>query len=113
MAISRIMCTGWALTDPDDTDRGVRFRLAQAQEGGTRQVLAVRVMETPDDSQLADNTLDSVHRGDSLIVAGRLVTTETRDGLETRTETLLLADAIGHDLRYGTSRWTRTPKDER
>ena len=57
--------------------------------------------------QLADNVRGSVHKGESVIVTGRLRvrtwTKEERSGIAVDVD----ADAIGHNLVLGVSRFTR------
>lgn len=59
---------------------------------------------------LGDHVLRSVHRGDRVVVAGRLQLrkweTETSSGTAADVE----ADAIGHDLRWGTSTFEKSAK---
>ncbi|GIG29236.1 single-stranded DNA-binding protein [Cellulomonas marina] len=59
--------------------------------------------------QAALNAAQSLRRGDPVTVRGRLVTEEwtAQDGTP-RTEVVLLASTIGHDLTFGTSHFTRT-----
>jgi single-strand DNA-binding protein len=57
--------------------------------------------------RLADNAAGSIVKGDRVVVSGRLRTNEwEREGQRTVTVELL-ADALGHDLAFGTSRFTR------
>jgi len=60
---------------------------------------------------LADNCAASLHRGDPVVVHGRLLASvwTNSDGVEM---TSLEVDAthLGHDLSRGTSAFTRTPK---
>lgn len=60
---------------------------------------------------LAEHCAQSLHRGDRVVVAGR---TETRtwtgnDGTE-RTETVILAEALGPDLRWATATLERVAR---
>lgn len=57
---------------------------------------------------LARNLLASVHKGQPLIVTGRLNTTEwTGEDNTARHSLNIQAEAIGHDLTYGTTTYTR------
>jgi single-strand DNA-binding protein len=58
---------------------------------------------------LARNVAESVRRGDPVLVHGRLAVTEwaAADGT-VRTTAELTADAVGHDLSRGTTRFART-----
>ena len=57
---------------------------------------------------LADHVAQSVHKGERVIVSGRLRishwTNDGRDGTAVDIE----ADAVGHDLLWGTSQFTRS-----
>ena len=57
---------------------------------------------------LARNLLASVHKGQPLIVTGRLNTTEwTGEDNTARHSLNIQAEAIGHDLSYGTTSYVR------
>ena len=62
---------------------------------------------------LAENCQQSLRRGDPVVVHGRLTVTSWagRDGVEQSTLEIE-ATHVGHDLGRGTSRFTRTPKQE-
>ncbi|SER98193.1 single-strand DNA-binding protein [Propionibacterium cyclohexanicum] len=62
-------------------------------------------------NRAADNAAASIHKGDPVIVVGRLQTKrwQGRDG-EPRERLVLTALALGHDLARGTSQFTRTPR---
>lgn len=64
--------------------------------------MSVRCFDT-----LATNATGSLHKGDPVIVAGHLITDEWTVGDQPRSEVVLQADAIGHDLNNGISRFTR------
>ena len=59
---------------------------------------------------LAANVHESVGKGDRVVIAGRLRIRnwerEDRSGISVEIE----ADAVGHDLAWGRSSWTRTPR---
>lgn len=58
--------------------------------------------------QLARNLLASVKKGQPLIVTGRLSSSEWTDQDDTPRHSLnLQAEAIGHDLTYGTASFTK------
>lgn len=63
---------------------------------------------------LADNVRESVHKGDAVVVHGRLRTDvwERNDG-QTSTSLCIDANLIGHDLTRGTSRFERAVRPER
>lgn len=60
--------------------------------------------------ELGANALRSLHKGERIVLSGRLRLreweTETKRGVSAD----VVADAIGHDLRWGTTRFDRTPK---
>lgn len=59
---------------------------------------------------LARNVIDSVRKGDPLIVTGRLGSAEwTKDGV-TGFSMTVQAEAIGHDLTYGAGVFTRASR---
>ncbi|WJL95731.1 single-stranded DNA-binding protein [Microbacterium sp. ET2] len=58
--------------------------------------------------QLAEHAVLSLSRGDRVIVTGRLKVREWDNGTRRGTTVELEADAIGHDLKFGTSRFTRS-----
>ena len=58
--------------------------------------------------QLAINSAGSVGKGDRIVVTGRLRIREWENGERTGTNIDVEADAIGHDLMWGTSVFTRT-----
>lgn len=58
---------------------------------------------------LATNTVDSLHKGDPVIVSGRLVTDEWMSGDQKKSEVVLQADAIGHNLNNGVTTFVRVP----
>ncbi|HZI96525.1 MAG TPA: single-stranded DNA-binding protein [Actinomycetales bacterium] len=59
-------------------------------------------------SQLGANAAESLRKGERVIVSGRLKvsTWETKEGAE-RTSVEIVADHVGHDLTFGTSRYSR------
>ncbi|MCU1569678.1 MAG: single-strand DNA-binding protein [Naasia sp.] len=61
--------------------------------------------------QLAAGMAASLHKGDSVLVDGRLQLKEWKDDQGRKNLTVdLVADAIGHNLRFGTSSYTRNPR---
>jgi single-strand DNA-binding protein len=63
---------------------------------------------------LATNVADSLRKGDRVVVVGRVRTSswETQDG-RSGTSVEVEADAIGHDLAWGKSSFTRVVRSER
>lgn len=59
--------------------------------------------------QLADNVLVSVSKGDRVVVTGRLRVRSWENGERSGTSVEIDADALGHDLLWGTTLVTRTP----
>lgn len=64
--------------------------------------------------RLGRNVLDSIEKGDRVIVTGslRVSTYERQDG-STGTAVDLVAHHIGHDLTAGTTKLVRNPREER
>lgn len=58
--------------------------------------------------QLALNSVSSVHKGDRVVVTGRLRIREWENGERKGTSIEIEADAIGHDLRWGTASYLRS-----
>ncbi len=57
---------------------------------------------------LAANVAESLRRGERVVVSGRLDVREyTGDDKVLRTSVDITADSVGHDLTYGTSRFTK------
>jgi single-strand DNA-binding protein len=59
---------------------------------------------------LAQHILDSVHKGEPVIITGRLRIRSWESGDKRGTDVEIDADAVGHDLRWGTTRYTKTPR---
>ncbi|MDR1998787.1 MAG: single-stranded DNA-binding protein [Frankiaceae bacterium] len=99
------------------TDSGhmvVNFRLASTERrlvretngwvDGNRLFLTVTCWRS-----LAENVADRVHKGQPVIVHGRLYSREyERDG-QNRLEYKLDADSVGHDLSRGQSKFAKAP----
>jgi single-strand DNA-binding protein len=58
--------------------------------------------------QLAINGAGSISKGDRIVVAGRLRIREWENGERTGTTIDVEADAVGHDLAWGTSTFSRS-----
>ncbi len=63
--------------------------------------------------QLAVNCAGSIKKGDRVVVTGRLKIREWENGERTGTTVDIEADAIGHDLSWGTSAFSRTISSSR
>lgn len=59
---------------------------------------------------LAENVKSSLRAGDSVIVVGRLKIRAWENNGRQGTSIDIDADAIGHDLKWGTANYRRTPK---
>lgn len=115
-----ITITGNVATDPDykRTDTGMaitKFRVASAQrrfdsaadawvETGTNWY-AISVFRG-----LAEHAYASLKRGDRVILTGRLRIRDWENGSKRGTAVEIDAEAIGHDLRWGTSSFTKTAR---
>ena len=58
---------------------------------------------------LAENVKASVHKGDRLIISGRLRVRDWETNDRKGTDVDIEADAIGHDLTWGITTYVRTP----
>jgi single-strand DNA-binding protein len=58
--------------------------------------------------QLAVNAASSIAKGERIVVAGRLRIREWESGDRTGTNIEIDADAIGHDLTWGTTKFSRS-----
>lgn len=63
--------------------------------------------------QLALNANASLHKGDRVVVSGRLRVRDWKEGEKNGTTVEVDADAIGHDLLWGTTAFTRTVMSSR
>ena len=61
---------------------------------------------------LARNVLESVHKGDRVVVTGRLRIRRWENGEKNGTAVDIEAESVGQDLAWGTARYTRTPAKE-
>lgn len=61
--------------------------------------------------QLAENAKASLRSGDSVIVTGRIKIRSWENNGKQGTSVDIDADAIGHDLRWGTAAYRRTPRN--
>lgn len=58
---------------------------------------------------LATNAIGSILKGQRVVVSGRLRVRDWQNGEKAGTVVEVDADALGHDLTFGTSQFTRTP----
>jgi len=58
--------------------------------------------------QLAKNVRDSIEKGNRVIISGELNIRDWDNGERTGTSVEVEASAIGHNLNYGTTKFTRT-----
>jgi single-strand DNA-binding protein len=61
-------------------------------------------------SQLAENVVLSVHKGQALVVTGKLKVKQWQDSEKSGTNVEIDATAIGHDLNRGTSEFTKVKR---
>ena len=61
-------------------------------------------------SQLAENVALSVHKGQALVVTGKLKVRQWQDADKSGTSVEIDATAIGHDLNRGTSEFTKVKR---
>ena len=60
--------------------------------------------------QFAGNVKKSLEKGQRVVVTGRLRVREWTNGERTGHDVEIVAEALGHDLAWGTSQFTRTPR---
>jgi single-strand DNA-binding protein len=61
-------------------------------------------------AQLAENVALSVHKGQSVVVTGKLKVRQWQDGDKSGTAVEIDAQTIGHDLNRGTSDFTKVKR---
>lgn len=79
------------------------FRLATSDDAKNTNWYTVSVFD-----KLASNAGISLSKGDRIIVTGKLRVRDWDNGERSGTTIEIEAEAIGHDLNYGTSRFERT-----
>lgn len=57
--------------------------------------------------QLAQNTHESIHKGDRVVVAGRVRVREWENDSSNGTAVEIEAESLGHDLLWGTTEYTK------
>lgn len=80
----------------------VRDRATQAWKDGPTQWYTVKVWRN-----VARNVAESFHKGDPVVVSGRLSTDEWASPEGLRTSLVIEAAALGHDLVFGATRFAR------
>jgi single-strand DNA-binding protein len=113
-----ITITGNVASDPDQkrTERGISittFRVASGQRRFDRRANAW--VETGTNwysvsafRGLAEHAHASLRKGDRVIITGRLRIRDWENGSKRGTSIEIDADAIGHDLLWGTTAFTKT-----
>lgn len=61
---------------------------------------------------LAEHATESLHKGERVVVSGRLRVRPWEQGERSGTSVEIEADALGHDLRWGVSRFERRATNE-
>lgn len=113
--MSRITVTGNITSDPElkfiNTGAAVvNFNVAESYKGrGDNAKEETYFWPVVVWNHLAENVANSIHKGQRVVVEGRLVqrSWETSEG-ERRTKTEILADSVGVELRFGTAQYTRS-----
>jgi single-strand DNA-binding protein len=62
--------------------------------------------------QLADHVLQSINKGDRVVIRGRLKIRDWDNGQRSGTAVEIDAESIGHDLLFGTTSFERTTQTE-
>jgi len=117
-----ISVTGLVATDPrsgetSKNDTYVSFRFASAARRFNRST-AQWENATPNwftvhcYRQLAQHVLQSISKGDRILVRGRLKVRDWDNGERTGTAVEIEAESIGHDLMFGTTTFERTSTSE-
>ena len=118
----RITVIGNIATEPEQRRTGsgipvTSFRLASSQRyrdaqsgewvDGTTNWYRISVFRA-----LGENAFASLRKGQRVIVDGRLRLKEWEAGDKRGIEIEIDADAIGHDLKWGTARFQRSPRPD-
>lgn len=116
-----VVLQGWVGTDPETIDTGqatmTKLRVACTPRyhkngefhDGETSWYTVNAWRT-----LGMNVARSIHKGDPVVVRGRLKTDVwTREGGEVSTTQVIEAVYVGHDLNRGSTVFTRTPREDR
>lgn len=118
----RITVIGNIATEPEQRRTGsgipvTSFRLASSQRyrdaqsgewvDGTTNWYRISVFRA-----LGENAFASLRKGQRVIVDGRLRVKEWEAGDKRGIEIEIDADAIGHDLKWGTATFQRTPRSD-
>jgi len=112
---AQVHITGYAGTEVESRGNGTvsAFRLActpriRTKSGwtdGNTTWIEVACFRT-----LAQHVAQSVHKGDPVLVVGKLRTNVWEKDGQTHERLVLEADMVGHDLNRGTSAFQRTPR---
>lgn len=112
---AQVHITGYAGTEVESRGNGTvsAFRLActpriRTKSGwtdGNTTWIEVACFRT-----LAQHVAQSVHKGDPVLVVGKLRTNVWEKDGQTYERLVLEADMVGHDLNRGTSAFQRTPR---
>jgi single-strand DNA-binding protein len=103
-----ITVTGLVATDPryatNSTEATISFRFATVPTDIDTPNNWYTVIAT---GALARNLSQSVHKGDRIIVTGDLRIRDWDNGQTSGTSVEIVTKALGHDLNYGVSKFTR------
>lgn len=104
----KLTSTGVSLTRFRVACTGRRFdRATGAWVDGVTSWYAVSMFR-----ELADHAFHSLAKGDRVILTGRLRIRNWENGVKQGTDAEIEADAIGHDLRWGTTRFERSRRPQ-
>ena len=113
-----ITITGNVATDPElkRTSAGMpiaSFRVASGlrrydRDSGTWSDVGTNWFSVSVFRTLAEHAYASIHKGDRVILTGRLRVKDWDNGTRRGTSVEIEADAIGHDLRWGTTTYHRS-----
>ena len=112
---AQVHITGYAGTEVESRGNGTvsafrlactpRIRTKSGWSDGNTTWIEVACFRT-----LAQHVAQSVHKGDPVLVVGKLRTNVWEKDGQTRERLVLEADMVGHDLNRGTSAFQRTPR---
>jgi single-strand DNA-binding protein len=112
---AQVHITGYAGTEVESRGNGTvsafrlactpRIRTKSGWSDGNTTWIEVACFRT-----LAQHVAQSVHKGDPVLVVGKLRTNVWEKDGQTHERLVLEADMVGHDLNRGTSAFQRTPR---
>jgi len=115
---TQVTLTGLVATTPRQTNGQTRFRLVTVEGEGNDHLASDGSSHSTNwftikcPVSMADNVLQSIQKGNRVILTGDLQVNEWDNGEMTGTTVEIVVSAIGYDLTYGVSENTRIFKTE-